>query len=478
MESQKYIALYYLKGYGTDRSHRESLMWYARYYLRNIFSDVNQAFNAFVEKAKKNDAHSLYIVGKCLQYGIATDKNVTKANSYFEKAANLGHVESLIKLRRKSSLCELCSSQEEKEIIKDPFGVTYSKDKKILISTGYINAEEYKIADGTRIICDNAFYYASINKIIIPPSVLLIGKNPFSGYKDGWGEKYYINNIESHSCNFVVSDYALYTRDMKKLISYFGKDSKFAIPQGVEIIGERAFADRYNLVEVIFPEGLCSIQDEAFIYCTRLRKIDFPVSVTTIGTRCFYGCINLSEVLSLGTIRIIPQETFMGCNITLLTFPNTLLEIENNAFNSNNNLQNVTLPDSVRAIGDRCFAYCGISNISLNSNLQKIGDFCFFTCQIDRIIIPSQVKSIGINPFIGTQHIECVDNERFVSENGLLYGKENGGVIAHYEDSEIALYPPISRVNSFAFYMSKVTDVFMGANVVDLEPWAFLFLLY
>lgn len=473
LESQKYIALYYLKGYGTDRSHKESLMWYARYYLRNIFSDVNQAFNAFVEKAKKNDAHSLYIVGKCLQYGIATDKNITKANSYFEKAANLGHVESLIKLRRKSSLCELCSSQEEKEIIKDPFGVTYSKNKKILISTGYINAEEYKIADGTRIICDNAFYYASINKVIIPPSVLLIGKNPFSGYKDGWGEKYYINNIESHSCNFVVSDYALYTRDMKKLISYFGKDSKFAIPQGVEIIGERAFADRYNLVEVIFPEGLCSIQDEAFIYCTKLRKIDFPVSVTTIGTRCFYGCINLSEVLSLGTIRIIPQETFMGCNITLLTFPNTLVEIENNAFNSNNNLQNVTLPDSVRAIGDCCFAYCGISNISLNSNLQKIGDFCFFTCQIDRIKIPSQVKSIGINPFIGTQHIECIDNERFVSENGLLYGKENGGVIAHYEDSEIALYPPISRVNSFAFYMSKVTDVFMGANVVDLEPWAF-----
>ena len=62
----------------------------------------------------------------------------------------------------------------------------------------------------------------------------------------------------------------------------------------------------------------------------------------------------------------------MGCNITLLTFPNTLVEIENNAFNSNNNLQNVTLPDSVRAIGDRCFAYCGISNISLNSHFYYI----------------------------------------------------------------------------------------------------------
>ena len=272
LESQGIIALYYFKGYGVNKCYEESLMWYARYYLRNIFSDVNQAFNAFVEKAKKNDAHSLYIVGKCLQYGIATDKNIAEANSYFEKAADLGHVESMIKLRRKSSLCELCSSKEEKNNFKDSYGVTYSKDKKVLISTGYIKAEEYKIAEGTRIICDNAFYYASVKKVIIPSSVLVIGKNPFSGYKDGWGEKYYINNIESHSCNFVVSDYALYTRDMKKLISYFGKDSKFTIPQGVEIIGERAFADRYNLVEILFPEGLCCIEDEAFIYCTKIKQ--------------------------------------------------------------------------------------------------------------------------------------------------------------------------------------------------------------
>ncbi len=473
LKSQKTIAMYYLKGFGTDRNEEEALLWYAKYYLRVNLNDAKQAYNSLLEKAKENNPQSLYIVGKCLQYGVATEQDRVEAHSCFVKAAKLGHIESLIKVRQISALQDFCSIKDNKNSIKDSAGVTYSKDKKILISTGYIKAEEYEIAEGTRIICDNAFYYASIKKIIIPSSVLLIGKNPFSRYKDGWGEKYYINNIESHSCNFVVSDYALYTRDMKKLISYFGKDSKFTIPQGVETIGERAFADSYNLVEVIFPEGLCSIQDEAFMCCKRLRKIDFPVSVTSIGNRCFYGCTNLSEVLSLGNIRIIPKETFMGCNITMLTFPNTLVEIEANAFNSNNNLQNVTLPDSLRVIGDSCFAYCGISNISLNSNLQKIGDFCFFLCQIDRLIIPSRVNSIGINPFIGTKHIDCVDHGTFVSENGVLYDKGYGNVISHFEDTEVALYPPISRINSFAFYDSIVTDVFMGVNIVDVEPWAF-----
>ena len=473
-DAQRKIAFYYLKGYGVNKSNEESLLWYARYYLRRIdISNANQAFNIFVEEGKDDDAQALYIAGKCMQYGIATDKNIAEAYSYFEKAADWGHVESLIKLRRQSSLKVFCSMKEDKNSIKDPFGVIYSKDKKVLISTGYIKAEEYKIDDGTRIICDNAFYYASINKVIIPSSVLVIGKNPFSGYKNGWEEKYHINSIENHSCNFVVSDYALYTRDKKRLISYFGKDSKFTVPQGVEIIGERAFADRDNLVEVIFPETLCCIEDEAFMYCTRIKSIDLPSSVTSIGTRCFYGCSNLSKIKYLGTVRIIKEEAFMGCNITMLTLPDSLVQIEKNAFNSNINLQNVTLPDSVREIGNSCFAYCDISNISLNNNLQKIGDFCFFKCPIDKLLIPSEVKSIGINPFIGTKHIECVDNGRFVSENGLLYDKENGRVIAHYSDTEIGLYPPISRVNSFAFYKSNVTDVFMGANVVDVEPWAF-----
>ncbi len=473
-DAQRNIAFYYLKGYGTNKNDEESLIWYARCYHRNnSISNAEQAFWAFAEKAQEGDAQSLYVAGKCLQYGIAIDKNIVEANSYFEKAADLGHVESMIKLRLKTSLCELCSSKEAKDNFKDSYGVAYSKDKKVLISTGYIKAEEYKIADGTRIICDNAFYYASIQKVIIPSSVLVIGNNPFSEYKNGWGEKYYINNVESISYNFVVSDNALYTRDMKKLISYFGKDSKFVIPQGVEIIGKRAFADKYNLIDILFPESLCRIEDEAFIYCTRLSKIALPESVTTIGTRCFYGCANLTQIQSLGIVSVIKECTFMGCNITMLTLPNSLVQIEDNAFNSNKELQKVKLPDSLREIGCSCFAYCGVSNISLNNNLQKIGDFCFFKCPIDKLQIPPHVKSIGINPFIGTKHIECVDNGRFVSENGVLYDKENGSVIAHFEDAEIALYSPICRVNSYAFYNSNVTDVFMGANVVDVEPWAF-----
>ena len=473
LESQKNTALYYLKGYGTDRNHEASLIWYAKYHLRINLHNSKQAFNSFLEKAEKDDAQSLYIVGKCLQYGVGTEKNIAEAHTYFAKAARLGHIESLIKVRQVSALYSFCSIKEDKNSIKDSAGITYSKDKKILINTGYIKAEEYKIAEGTRIICDNAFYYASIKKVIIPSSVLVIGKNPFSGYEDGWGDRYSINNLDNRSCSFVVSDLALYTKDRKKLISYIGEDSKISIPQGVEVIGERAFSDRSNLVEILFPDSLRCVEDEAFSNCTSLKRINLPNNVTNLGTRCFYGCTSLSEVKSLGTISVVKKESFMGCNITVLTLPKSLVEIQYNAFNSNYNLKSVILPYSVRVIGDSCFAYCGISSVVLNDNLQKIGDFCFFKCPIERLVIPEQVKNIGINPFIGTKHIDCIGNGKFVAENGMLYDKENGSAITHYEDSGIALYPPICRIKSFAFYNSNVTDVFIGANIIEIEPWAF-----
>ena len=474
LESLVEIAFYYFKGFGICKSNEKALMWYAKYYSKTnssykIINSVEDAFDFFFAKADEGDAQALYIIGKCLQYGVVAKKNSETARKYFEKAAELRHIESLIKVGQVSSLNEFCSIKEDKKKFKDDYGVKYSIDKKILIDSGYQNTDEYKIPVGTRIICNGAFKYGTFKKIVIPSSVLIIGKNPF--VERDWRQNKI--NIECHSDNYLVSKDALYTHDMKKLISFFGKSSKFTIPQGVEVIGENAFEGNENLTDIKFPNSLRSIEDEAFLYCLKLKRLSLPKNVSNIGIKCFYGCESLSEVLLYGEIRVIKTECFMGCNITKLVLPDSLVEIEDNAFNSNYKLKDVNLPSSVIKIGNSCFAYCDISDITLNDNLQEIGDFCFYQCPIDKIVIPSKVKKIGINPFIGIKIIECKENDCFVSENGLLYNKMNGDLIAHFEDTEIGLYPPICRVKSFAFYNSNVTDIFMGKNIVEIEPWAF-----
>ncbi len=471
IESMGWISLHYLEGYGTDINHLEALLWYARYYSKDMhISNACDAFNFFKKKADEGDPQALYIVGKCLQYGVATDKSISNSYSCYETAAKFGHIESLIKVRQTSSLNRFCSYKEDKNSFKDAFGIIYSKDQKALIKGAYLEIEEYRITRGTRIICDYAFVSCNFGKIIIPSSVITIGKNPFAG--SVWS-KCAINNIECYSTQFTVFDFALYTKNRKKLISYFGKASKISIPEGVEIIGSEAFANNDELKEIIFPESLCCIETAAFKYCLYLKQISLPRNVQRIGEQCFYGCESLEEVASLGKVVTISKEAFMGCNIKRLSLPESLVEIEDNAFNSNRNLECLILPSQIRKIANSCFAFCSIKKIVLNDHLQEIGDFCFFECPIESVDIPSNVKSIGLNPFVGTFAIKCKENNKYASKDGLFYDKECGAVISCSGEQKVALCSPISRVNSFAFYNSSVSAVFMGNNIVEIAPWAF-----
>lgn len=471
VESQGKISLYHLRGYGANLNHEEALLWYARYYSKNNhISNVSEAFKFFKEKSEEGVFQALYILGKCLQYGVGVDRNHKEAYVYYEKAAELGHIESIIKTRRISTLNKLCSIKDGKDTYKDAYGIKYSKDKKILIDGGYQNVDEYRITGGTRIICDNAFDSGEIGNVIIPSSVVAIGKNPFA--ESGWG-RCDVKNIECHSPQFEVSDSALYTKDRKKLISYFGKAQQVTIPEGVEIIGSKAFVENEDLLDVILPESLRSIEDAAFEYCLNLKRILLPKNVRTIGVQCFYGCESLEELEIRGEVEVISKEAFKGCKIKKLLLPESIVEIDDNAFNSNKHLDSILLPANVRRIGNSCFAFCSIKHVVLNDNLQEIGDLCFFDCPIESITIPSNVKSIGVNPFIGTKAIKCKEKCKYISENGLLYDNESGDLISHYSESEVALYPPIKRVGSFAFYNSKATDIFMGSNIDEVYAWAF-----
>lgn len=471
VESQGKISLYHLRGYGTNISHEEALLWYAKYYSKNNhISNVGEAFKFFKEKSEEGDSQALYILGKCLQYGVGVDRNHKEAYVYYRKAAELGHIESIIKNHRISSLYELCSVKDVKDTYKDDYGIKYSKDKKILIDSGYQNLDEYRITGGTRIICDNAFDSGEIGNIIIPSSVVAIGENPFAG--SGW-RRCSIKNIECQSAQFVVAGLGLYTADKKKLISYFGKEAFVTIPDGVEIIGSNAFVENEDLKEIELPESLRSIEDAAFKYCLKLRQITLPKNVRTIGEQCFYGCESLEGLEIRGEVEVISKEAFKGCKIKKLLLPESIVEIDDNAFNSNKHLDSILLPANVRRIGNSCFAFCSIKHVVLNDNLQEIGDLCFFDCPIESITIPSNVKSIGLNPFIGSKTIECKEKCKYTTENGLLYDNESGDLISHYSESEVALYPPIKRVGSFAFYNSKATDIFMGSNIDEVSAWAF-----
>ena len=144
------------------------------------------------------------------------------------------------------------TEEELEEAFVDEWGVKYSKDGRKLLKVPGELSGAYSVKEGTRIICDRAFWYcSSLSEIIIPSSVTSIGDSAFS-----------------------------YCRSLSEIV----------IPSSVTSIGDGAFYDCDSLSEIVIPSSVTSIGDNAFSWCYSLSEIVIPSSVTSIGDSAFYDC--------------------------------------------------------------------------------------------------------------------------------------------------------------------------------------------
>ena len=73
------------------------------------------------------------------------------------------------------------------------------------------------------------------------------------------------------------------------------------VPDGVEHIGDSAFASCTTLKNISIPDGVTSIENTAFYYCTGLESIIIPTTLKTIGKQAFDNCRSLTDVYYTGT---------------------------------------------------------------------------------------------------------------------------------------------------------------------------------
>lgn len=74
--------------------------------------------------------------------------------------------------------------------------------------------------------------------------------------------------------------------------------SKIIFPSSLKQIGMSAFPNQSRLCEdIIFPEGLVSIEERAFDRCSNIPRIELPSSLQTINRYAFNGCYNISSII-------------------------------------------------------------------------------------------------------------------------------------------------------------------------------------
>ena len=137
-----------------------------------------------------------------------------------------------------------------------------------------------------------------------------------SSKKDGKFENLVLNlalqKIDSDS--FEYDGNAVYTNDKKRLVYCMSQEASFAIPEGVEIIGEMAFRGKKALKNIIIANSVKEIEHDAFYDCDELDNVYVPAGVKVVKSYAFAECDKLKKITFAGTPNKLSRHTFDDCD--------------------------------------------------------------------------------------------------------------------------------------------------------------------
>ena len=173
---------------------------------------------------------------------------------------------------------------------------------------------------------------------------------------------------------------------------YRGHDTEVVIPNSVREIGSSAFVNLKGVEKML-------LEDEEYD-APEMETLGIPDGVEKIGDYAFAYCMNLNTVEIADSVRIIGDRAFEGCeNLKKIRLPAGLQEIEEFTFFLCWELKSIVLPDSIRKIGKNAFDGCELSRIMLPEGLVSIGDNAFNGCSLRKVRIPESVTEIGKDAF-------------------------------------------------------------------------------
>ena len=352
-------------------------------------------------------------------------------------------------------------------------GVLFNKAITELIHFPQGKGGAYSIPNTVNKIEDYAFSYRNgLTSVTIPASVASIGTDAFFGCSSLTSI-----SVDQNNPNYSSADGVLFNKAGNELIRFpRGKTGSYAIPNTVTIIVKNAFARASGLTSVTIPSSVTIIGDTAFA-ATGLKTLTLPNSITSIGEGAFtnnyeleiinlpdnyyayeedgkggayffYGCINIKRFIASRSNK--HYSTVDGVLLSKdgkrlirypygrqgsYTIPNTVTSIAYKAFYKAEGLTSVTIPNSVKNIGDFAFDGSGITSLNIPNGVTNIGKYAFTRClKLTSVNIPASVVNIGDFAFYHCTGLKQFNldqnNKNFFIVNGVLLNRENTNFIS------------------------------------------------
>ena len=168
----------------------------------------------------------------------------------------------------------------------------------------------------------------------------------------------------------------------------------------------------------------------AFICCKDVTSVTLPEGLDEIQSEAFVDCSGLISINIPESVKTIGYASFSGCNnIASLTLPEGLEEIGADAFLNCSTLSSINIPSKVKYIWEKTFYGCKkLTSLILPEGLMEIGTSAFEGCSsLTSLIIPDGVKVLGSGFLRGCNNIASIDIPSSVDSIGTyaFYGCES-----------------------------------------------------
>ncbi len=171
------------------------------------------------------------------------------------------------------------------------------------------------------------------------------------------------------------------------------------------------FRDCSNLVDIKFPNSIKNIGESTFSGCRKLTLADgLPEYLENIGVYAFTYCYNLGDIYIPETVTNIDFRAFRESNPLSLT-----VDPDNTIYDSRNNCNAIiqksddgllvgcsktVIPEGVKYLNWYSFSgRKGLEYIVIPEGMEHVGNRTFLRTDLHSVTLPSTIKTIGENAF-------------------------------------------------------------------------------
>lgn len=236
-------------------------------------------------------------------------------------------------------------------------------------------------------------------------------------------------------------------------------------------------------------------------------KLIISKGITEIGKASFNGASKITGVEIPNSAILISDYAFQKCEgLTTITIPGSVKKIGNwwgNAngqiFNGCSNLKEVILEEGIEEISGRAFDSCSkIKEWKLPKSLKRIGPGAFQSTGVEEFNIPENVESIAAT-FISSSNLSRINvdsnNKYFTSVDGILFDKDSTRLIKYPENRDgssyevpntvntidanafgscknlqtIVIADSVEKIGDSAFYGSKLKTINLGGGITNIN---------